>query len=296
MTGIRDFYSAAEGDALPFEFCPDKVFCFGLTYSSHVKEIGIKSSINVLPPIFKKDVSSLEVKPSSVRIPDEKQLIEAAEKQEQGLAGLVKKKCSKIIPLMDYEVELAFVLLDDIKWDLLETENYVPPVGFFISNDLSSRFLQVLGEGRAERLEYWGRSKSFPGFLPVNNLVWVPEVHRPDAMLLVELKCMVNGEVRQQELTSSCIYTPKQMLRCLLQRDKNDLPKKGDIVLTGTPGGVAFFLPEWKKKISELLRLSRFTKLNAAIRRAEKTKLFLKPGDLLTFSGGILGTISINLK
>ena len=295
MAGIRDFYLPEEGHTLPFEFNPGKVFCFGLTYSSHVKEIGIKSSVSVLPPIFKKDVSALEVKPSMVKMPGEQQILEAAEKQEQGLADKIRAKCRRIDPLMDYEVELAFVLLDDIRWDLLDTEEYAPPVGFFLSNDVSSRFLQVLGEGRADRLEYWGTSKSFPGFLPVNNLVWIAKVHRPDAMLLVELKCMVNGEVRQQELTSSCNYSPKQMLRCLMLRNKNDLPAKGDIVLTGTPGGVAFYLPEWKKKISDLLRLSRFTKLNVTIRRAEKIKLFLKPGDLLTFSGEILGTVSVNI-
>jgi 2-keto-4-pentenoate hydratase/2-oxohepta-3-ene-1,7-dioic acid hydratase in catechol pathway len=295
MNDKRECYSADNGDMSPYSFNPKRIFGFGFTYRSHVKEVGNKSMVNVLPPIFKKDITSLAIKPLSVQIPRESQLLEMAERKEPGLGAKIKEKCGRIDPLMDYEVELAFVLLDDVNWSRLEHESYTLRIGFFLSNDISSRFIQILGEGQENRFEYWGASKSFPGFLPVNDHIWIPKVDIHDAVPCVELKCTVNEDVRQQEMTSNCIYSPKQMLRFVSQKYPDDLPVKGDILLTGTPEGVALQVPAWKTRISELIKLSRFSKLNNIMRLAKKTGRFLKSGDVITFSGEILGTLKVNI-
>jgi len=76
--------------------------------------------------------------------------------------------------LLDYEVELGFVLLEDIANGQLLADHFVPPLGYFIANNLSARNVALLGEGTDMRYEYWGVSKSFPGFLPMSDQIWMP--------------------------------------------------------------------------------------------------------------------------
>ena len=52
--------------------------------------------------------------------------------------------------------------------------------------------------------------------------------------------------------------------------------KKGDIVLMGTPGGVAFQTPRWLARMASLVSMDRFGKLRAVLRRDTR---FLEVGD-----------------
>jgi len=287
--------SAENGVTSFYKFNPERIFAFGLTYGTHVEETS-QNRVSSMPPLFRKEVESLVITPDFISIPDRSQLLEMAEKTEPGLAVKIKEECDQVQPLLDYEVELAFVLLEEVNWDDIQKGSGMPKVGYFLSNDISSRFIQVLGEGKTNRFDYWTASKSFSKFLPVNNIVWVPVKQKFNSILCLELSCIVNGEVRQKEKTSNIMYSPGQMLHFIYKQYPKNLPGKGDIILTGTPGGVAFQVPAWKKKLADFINLGRFTKLNLAMKSAGRDNRFLKKGDTVTFSGGILGSVTIVVK
>ncbi|MFC2149563.1 hypothetical protein ACFLQ8_02570 [Candidatus Auribacterota bacterium] len=67
------------------------------------------------------------------------------------------------------------------------------------------------------------------------------------------------------------------------------------MVLTGTPGGVAMQVSGTKKWLAGILGFDRFTKLNFMLKDAKKNKKFLKPGDVVIVSGGILGELKTEI-
>ncbi len=290
-----EYFNEKEGSVVRYRYNPKRIFGFGLTYISHAKETS-QEILKAGPPIFIKEVDSLRVRPEFVAIPGQNQLLDMAEKTEPDLEKLIKKECSTINPLLDYEVELAFVLLEDVEWDKINKGISMPKIGFLLSIDYGSRYLQILGEGMKNRLDYWGASKSFPGFLPVNDKIWIPLVGTEDKVLKVDLKCLVNGEIRQHDTTANLIYSPGQMLQYIYSKYPDNLPEKGDVILTGTPDGIALQVSAWKAKLSSLLNFSRFTKVNLIVKSAGKDSRFLKSGDTVTVSGDILGSFTIVIK
>ncbi|MEA2147604.1 MAG: hypothetical protein QOG59_3191 [Solirubrobacteraceae bacterium] len=124
-------------------------------------------------------------------------------------------KAPAVIRRLDYEGELAVVMGAGGE-----------VAGYAVADDLSARDLQ----GREPQ---WTRAKGFDNSCP-----WGPwittadEVPDPQALAL---KTWVNGELRQDSNTSNLIFGPQQLVdfiseTCTLQ--------PGDLILTGTPGGV----------------------------------------------------------
>ena len=72
-----------------------------------------------------------------------------------------------------------------------------------MANDLSARSIAILGEDQKNRYEYWGASKSYPGFTPISDHIWGPNNHLPDAIPCVTLQTLVDGELRQNENTTT---------------------------------------------------------------------------------------------
>jgi 2-keto-4-pentenoate hydratase/2-oxohepta-3-ene-1,7-dioic acid hydratase in catechol pathway len=126
-------------------------------------------------------------------------------------------------------------------------------------------------------MEFWGASKSFPSTLVVGETLVVGDAP-PD----LELVLRVSGEVRQRGASSGMLYGPAE-----LRRFAEPLAP-GDVVLTGTPAGIALSVPRWKRVLGDLL-LSRWGKLAAAFRAARGNPRFLRPGDVLEMEGGPLG-------
>lgn len=165
----------SKGRLLPLELKPKNIYGMGLTYAGHLKETGSSFDPNTPPPAFKKELSSLNLSQNSVKIPSGDEIIMASERIEPGLGAELADKVKGIKPLLDYEGELAFVFLDDIDWSRIEDTAYIPRIGYFLANDISARALAILGEGRANRYQYWGASKSFDNFLPVGSVMWIPD-------------------------------------------------------------------------------------------------------------------------
>lgn len=286
---------ARHGRLLPAALCPARIYGIGLSYAGHAGETGARTDAEAQPPIFKKSPGSLNAEGLPVRVPSMPLLVEALDQLEPGLGREAARRIKDLPALLDYEAELAFVLLEEVDWRRIEEPSYAPRIGFFVANDLSARSVAALGEGRPDRDDYWGASKSFPGFLPVGPWIWVPDAPTLDAVPCVTLTAEVNGEVRQRETTARLLYTPRQMLRGIAARFPDDLPSAGDLVLTGTPEGVALRVPKWKRTLADLLGIDRFARLSLLIGMAGRSGRFLTPGDLVTVSGGPLGSTSVTI-
>ena len=285
----------SHGEIVPLDLNPRNIYGMGLTYASHLKETGQGFDPDVPPPVFKKDLVALNRDSSPVEIPTRDEIIAKAEKIEPGLGEKIDKRFKKMLPLLDYEVELGFVLLENVDWGRIEDPDYAPKIGYFIANDISLRDLAILGEGMPNRYDYWGASKSFPNFLPVGQSMWVPDEEKPESILSVVITTKVNGEIRQRQSTSDMMYTPREMLKFIYQRYPDSMPTRGDIVLTGTPGGVALQTPPWKKLISDIMRLDRFAKLLFMTRAGKNSDEFLVTGDIVEISGGVLGKVETHI-
>jgi len=143
--------------------------------------------------------------------------------------GEIIKRYPELTDELDYEVELAVVIGKDgrdIKRE--EAENHV--FGYTIVNDISARDIQ-------RKHEQWFRGKSLDTFCPMGPYL----VHKSKIPFPVELniKCRVNGEVRQDSNTKNLIFDIPHIISDI---SKGMLLKAGDIIITGTPAGVALGL------------------------------------------------------
>jgi len=286
-------YDLGQGAYVPL-VAPTQAFGVGLSYAAHIQETASSFDPEGVPPVFVKSPVGFVRSDANVAFPSPEVLIQSADFLEPGLGETLRSDFPDLAPLLDYEVEMGFVLLEDIDPSRLDDPSFAPRLGFFIANDLSARSIGILGEGRPNRPAYWGASKSFPGFMPVADRAWMPETATPNGIPCVEIESLVNGEVRQHQSTADLIYTPVEMLRFIRAEFPNTVLSKGMIVLTGTPGGVAMSTPRWLVRLGNLLGLSRFRKLSTTL--GGDTSRFLEVGDEVTVRGQGLGEVSVTIS
>ncbi|MBK0419379.1 fumarylacetoacetate hydrolase family protein [Leucobacter sp. CSA1] len=125
---------------------------------------------------------------------------------------------------MDWEGELAFVI-GDRAYRVDETAAESCIAGYTVANDISMRSWQ-------NRTPEWLQGKMWARTTPVGPvLVTRDEFDLSSAVL----RTTVNGETVQEEELSDLLFSPAQLIAYLSQI----LPlNPGDLVLTGTPGGV----------------------------------------------------------
>jgi 2-keto-4-pentenoate hydratase/2-oxohepta-3-ene-1,7-dioic acid hydratase in catechol pathway len=273
---------------------PKNIYGVGLTYAKHINETASDFDLAVGPPVFRKSSSSYVKGDSLVAIPSHSKLLKSLNELEPGIDIALQNKDIRLLALLDYEAELAFVLLEDIPDTDLDNADFIPLIGFLTANDMSARSLAVMGEGQKNRFAYWGASKSFPRFTPVSGPIWVPHTHLPDAIPCVVLKTYVDGNLRQSENTNNLIYTPADMLRFIHKSYPSTPLRKGDMILTGTPGGVIFNVPRWKARLANLVGLDRFQKIAISQKKNSADK-FLNAGNEIRVSAEWLGNVDITI-
>jgi 2-keto-4-pentenoate hydratase/2-oxohepta-3-ene-1,7-dioic acid hydratase in catechol pathway len=189
---------------------------------------------------------------------------------------------SSEVRLLDYEVELAFVLLKDVDLDALpDLQTFLEQSAFFVANDLTDREALIRRIGFSPPGIGFVEAKGQPGFLPTG-----PWMVRGDRLFAALAECGAPGlsiglEVdegggfvaRQNATTDHMIVRPYALIRKIaeqitehglrthmpmeeegdtryypfaVQTDPATRPRlpAGTIVLTGTPEGVAFRAPE----------------------------------------------------
>jgi len=187
---------------------PEKILCVGLNYRNHVKEWVFDET--AVPTIFSKFNNALSADGDVIALP-------AQSKQ------------------VDYEAELALVIGKEAR-NVSEDEALNHVFGYFNANDLSSRDLQF-------QTTQWLVGKTCDGFCPIGPyLVTADEIPDPHQL---GIRCFVNGEKLQDSNTSFMIFTIPKLISFL---SEHMTLKPGDVILTGTPDGVALGMPEGQQK------------------------------------------------
>jgi len=186
---------------------PSKIICVGLNYRKHAEETN--SPIPQYPILFNKFNNTLTGHRKDIAIP-------------------------KVTQKLDYEAELTIVIGKKAK-DLPKEKALDYVFGYCCVNDLSARDLQL-------RTPQWLLGKTCDDFSPLGPwLVTADEVGNPNDL---EIKAIVNGEVRQHSNTSDMIF-PCDEIVSYISRHMTLVP--GDIILTGTPEGVVLGYPPEKQ-------------------------------------------------
>ena len=119
---------------------------------------------------------------------------------------------------LQYEVELVLAVGEDMSI-----------FGFAVGVDLTRRDLQ--GQAKKDG-KPWFRGKSFVGSAPISRIIPIEGLEELSGL---ELRLMVNGELRQSGSCTDMIWSPQELL-CEMAAD---VPlKQGDIIFSGTPEGV----------------------------------------------------------
>ncbi len=217
-------------DSLSFGPCvpdPGKIICIGLNYRRHAEETGMP--IPEYPILFNKFSNALTGHGVDVPLPRSSQKV-------------------------DYEAELGIVIGRTAKY-VSEEEALDYVFGYCTANDLSARDLQ-------QRTSQWLAGKSCDKFSPIGPyLVSKDEIVDPN---LLNIKCTVNGELRQNSNTSDMIFNCQQIVSYISQCMTLS---PGDIILTGTPEGVVLGYPP-------------------------EQQVYLKHGDLVTIEIEQLGALT----
>jgi 2-keto-4-pentenoate hydratase/2-oxohepta-3-ene-1,7-dioic acid hydratase in catechol pathway len=272
----------ATGSVEPLALRPRRIYALGLTYRDHLAETGEPQGD--APAVFRRDPASLA--DGVLRLPSTDAILRVADALEPGLGAELRRRRPDCPALLDWEVELGIALLDDVDAARLDDPAARLPIGYFVANDVTVRSVQILGEGRPNRMDFWGASKSFPGTLLVGPVLWRHPDAPADACPRVPLATYVNGVARQRSSTDQLLYTPRELLRFAARATGEPVLRAGDVVLTGTPGGIALAVRRWQRWIADRL-LDRFGKLAAASRRRSR---FLAAGDRVEIGAGPLGT------
>ena len=123
---------------------------------------------------------------------------------------------------VDYEAELGIVIKDRVSG--VSPARVRPHIlGYTCVNDVTARDLQKQ-DGQ------WTRAKSFDTFCPVGP--WIETDLDPDDLLV---ESYLNGERRQSSRTSQFVFGVDRLVSFISQVMTLE---PGDIIITGTPGGI----------------------------------------------------------
>ncbi|WP_065757542.1 fumarylacetoacetate hydrolase family protein [Sphingobium chlorophenolicum] len=181
------------------------------------------------------------------------------------------------VELLDYEIEVGIVLRRAIRTDEVVTSETIGSyvAGAVLCNDISARDTMF-----GASFMQWYQGKSYRGFCPAGPVLYLLDPPEAAAALgRLEIELTYDGKVRQSASTAELLYGPAETLTQLSQI--MDL-KPGDMVLTGTPGGV---MAQGTPKLLESLKAFLFDD----IRRRDEMRLemkqlanFLQPGEVLS--------------
>ncbi|HIA43811.1 MAG TPA: fumarylacetoacetate hydrolase family protein, partial [Gammaproteobacteria bacterium] len=199
---------------------PPKIIAIGLNYADHLEEVraaGREMDTPVVPMIFNKQSLSVAGPYEDVHDP-------------------------KVSEMLDFEGELTFVIGKKCRHVPKEKAHEVI-VGYTIANDLSVRDWQL-------RQPTFTIGKSFDTHCPFGPaIVTSDEISDPHKL---DLTTEVNGEQRQSSNTKHLIFDCFDLVEHLSTAFTLE---PGDLVLTGTPGGVGVIEGKFLKQ-GDVIKIS----------------------------------------
>jgi len=179
---------------------PQKILAIGLNYADHIQESG--------QPMPERQIWFSKL-PNAVNGP-----FDAIEIPKASAA-------------VDYEAELVFIIAKRCR-DISREDAANVVFGYCAGNDISVRDWQF-------QTSQWILGKSFDTHAPFGPfIVTADEVGDPHTL---GIRCFVNGEKRQDSNTQNLVFDVYDQV-ALLSRTMTLFP--GDVIFTGTPGGVGF--------------------------------------------------------
>ena len=182
---------------------PPKIIAIGLNYQDHLEEIraiGREVDDPEVPMIFNKQSTSACGPYEDIHDP-------------------------KVSDKLDYEGELAFVIGKKCR-HVPRSEAHNVIAGYCVSNDVSVRDWQL-------RVPTFTIGKSFDTHCPFGPaIVTADEISDPHNL---QIKTEVNQEVRQNSNTKNLIFNCFELVEHL---STSFTLEPGDLILSGTPGGV----------------------------------------------------------
>src|SRR5262245_43634854 len=201
-------------DLAPVVTTPGKILCVGMNYRSHILELGREFPEH--PTLFAKFASTLLGPRDALVLP-------------------------RAVSQPDWEAELALVIGRRL-YRAGEDEALAAIAGYTVANDVSMRDWQ-------RRTLQWLQGKAWERTTPVGPvLISGDELGHARAL---EISCRVDGQIVQKGSTSDLLFPPARVASYASQFVALE---PGDLISTGTPGGVG---------------------------EARKPPVFLAPGNLL---------------
>ncbi|MEH6904919.1 fumarylacetoacetate hydrolase family protein [Neobacillus drentensis] len=227
---------------------PARIVCQGVNYSEHRSETGMDAARAPFNLIFSKADSSLcgatseIVRPSGVK-------------------------------LLDYELELGLVIGTEISEasDITDENLHQYIAGLVIVNDVSARDVQ-LSEGQ------WLKGKSYRTFCPTGPYFYLLDKGELPLIHDLELNLWVNNELRQSANSNQLLYKPAETLTEL--SEIMDL-SPGDLIVTGTAGGVALSLTPQVLELLSNMAIPYQQKLDLLEKGQLISGKYLKDGDVI---------------
>ncbi len=177
---------------------PAKVLCIGLNYVKHIQEVGAAQP--EYPTVFAKYARALIGDGEPIMMPS-------------------------ISTRVDWEVELVIVIGRPAR-NVDANQAAAAIAGFTVGNDISARDLQ----GRTSQ---WLQGKTCESTTPVGP--WMATADETGVAPDLAISCAVDGVERQNSRTSDLLFKPVDLVVYLSQILTLD---PGDLIFTGTPGGV----------------------------------------------------------
>jgi len=181
---------------------PSAVICIGQNYAAHARESGAEPP--TVPIMFLKTPNTVVGPNDTVTIP------RGSEKT-------------------DWEVELGIVIGARAAYLDSPEEADAHIAGYVTANDVSERAFQMEVSGGQ-----WSKGKIAAGFNPTGPWLVTPDEVEVGSL---RLQSWVNGEPRQDSNTNDMIFDVRTIVHHLSQYVTLE---PGDLILTGTPQGVAF--------------------------------------------------------
>lgn len=178
---------------------PGKVICCGLNYSDHIVEMG--RDLPQYPTLFAKFADTLIGPGREVKVPPTAQTA------------------------LDWEAELAVVVGAELLGASVE-EARKGIAGYTLANDLSMRDWQ-------NRTLQWFQGKAWDATTPLGPTIVTTDALDPEDG--IEISCEINGVRRQCGSTKNLVFSAAALLSYV---STFTILRPGDIILTGTPGGV----------------------------------------------------------
>jgi len=179
---------------------PGKMICVGHNYREHILEM--KREIPQHPVVFAKFANTV------IGPEDDIPFFPISEQ-------------------LDYEAEFAFVIGKRAR-NVSQEDALDYVAGYTIVNDVTYRDIQ-------RRTLQWLQGKTVEGSAPMGPwLITTDEIENPSGL---EVVLTVNGEERQHTNTANLVFSVQYLVEFLSNLMTLE---PGDVILTGTPGGVGF--------------------------------------------------------